>query len=195
MLWPRALSAVLSLMLVSESSRGVGGSYAAHRMTTGGASEFSRTARLLPTQLVGLNGSNEVFALAASGLDFDHCMFWQEPFPFPCFDPGRVMHDVQIPPGSDCTATAYAALLANKDLHDFFEAHLQACMHMRNEYARTHARTQKHGNARTQHSRTHSSLAHTHTALGHPSSSARLWADQGHQPKASSHGPSVFLAF
>jgi hypothetical protein len=59
----------------------------------------------------------QTIAVADTGIDFDHCMVWQEPFPFPCFDPD----EWSIAGLEACPATTYAAMLANPDFVDFVE--------------------------------------------------------------------------
>jgi hypothetical protein len=121
----RCLLLRIAALLLCFNSCCVQGNYASSRLMTGGSTEFSRTAPVLPTSSIGLNGSGEVLAIADTGLDFDHCMFWQEPFPFPCFSPKRPMLDPTIPQASDCAATTLASIFAEEDFLAFVTAQLQ----------------------------------------------------------------------
>jgi hypothetical protein len=98
--------------------------FASNKIVVSGLSEEVRgyTTNLLNEPDVGLNGSGVVMAVSDTGLDFDHCMLWQEPFPFPCFDP----LDVSVAGLNDCPASIYAGLLANPDFEAFITMQLEA---------------------------------------------------------------------
>ncbi|EKX36768.1 hypothetical protein GUITHDRAFT_145509 [Guillardia theta CCMP2712] len=60
--------------------------FAAGKIVLSGSSEDSRLSTKLFTKTIAtpLNGSGQVIAIADTGADFDNCMLWQQPFPFPC---------------------------------------------------------------------------------------------------------------
>ena len=72
-------------------------------------------------------GAAQVIAVADSGVDFDHCMVWQQSFPFPCYDPAGVVPagvagaplDLGGAGAGGCGDGPFAALLANPDFVAF----------------------------------------------------------------------------
>ena len=75
----------------------------------------------------GLNGSGVVVGVADTGLDFDHCMLWQQPFPWFCFDPyPSLKPGVEAERALRCPLSAYAGLLAKPDFRSFLSMMLES---------------------------------------------------------------------
>ena len=113
----RWLARLPEIVWIEPKAAFSGRNSAAARIIASGTSDYSRQTQVVQTSLYGLNGSGQIIAVADTGIDWDHCMLWNPPFSFPCFDPAE--HAIYAPgttaPNIDCPASALAALFASKD--------------------------------------------------------------------------------
>lgn len=67
--------------------------------------------------LEDLDGHNQAISIADTGIDFDNCMFWQQNFSYPCFDP----KSWNVLDMEKCPASHMAAMLGNTDFISWVE--------------------------------------------------------------------------
>lgn len=93
--------------------------FAAQHMLVLGPKEVSLTSQAeFEAAIMGLDGSSQAVSIADTGLDFDHCMLWQESFPYPCFSASNW----DVLEMQRCPASALAGMLGNPDFIDFVQS-------------------------------------------------------------------------
>ena len=92
---------------------------ASNQILVAGPSAVSRSMDTNPLSRAGLNGTGVTIGVADTGLDFDHCMLWQRPFDWFCFDPLDVSFDGM----RSCPFSAFAGTIHVEHSHKYFNLH------------------------------------------------------------------------
>jgi len=95
---------------------------ASNRILLAGPSAVAKALDSTPLERAGLDGKGVTIGVADTGLDYDHCMVWQKPFDWFCFDP----YDVTFLGMRECPYSAYAGLLENQDFESFLDLMINA---------------------------------------------------------------------
>jgi len=115
------------VMSVERKTMFVTRNEASNRILLSGPSAVSKSLDSTPLERAGLNGSGVVIGVADTGLDFDHCMLWQQPFDWFCFDPyPSSLMGVEFTKSKLCPLSAYAGLLENYDFEQFLATMMNA---------------------------------------------------------------------